>query len=825
MMVLAVLCVVGFMGSGPASAAKKTPKSTVKTTTTTGAKASVAHAATAHDLTAPPSQCPAQDTCVTIPGTTSGPETESGGTVEVGPTQNLGINQWVYINTYQFTPADELSVDWCTDVPSVPLSDQRCLSQGYPLIANTVYAVVTLADGTESLSYQVLEVDNSDPPLTGVIPGSATPGPFFCNATSPCSVNITSLGVGDQGDQTMTSDNTAVIPITFAASRTGCGSTSQSVDTQSEYGIEFLLAIAANASCALSNPSIAFNTDADGPAAVTALSVGTTQVAFTDDPEGPDQQQVLSTGNYKLIPVALTANIVGFKAQEGQSGTLFPLNSFNLTPRMAAGLLTGVESTPLGADVVTCKTISCPVPPCLEVGKKAPTSCSLFNMANYQATFNFPQQFEAFVRSDSSGSNGQLYEWLCNAPNVGVPISIANESVTEPMTAAQDLDALFATGTTPLKTCPIFDQLPPESQSSPVKALGFNDPNQQEIKMNTYVAPGLQGSSINAAFSTMNWAEARYYGMQIAALQNGAGSFVLPSQASLDAAVSDGTSNADGTITPKYASQGAGAYAMPSVVYAAVCADPQPDSQAKAIGDMLTQLLAVSGPSSTQTLPQGFVPLPSALASAAQTDIASDIVGGGSAPLSSCPPSSGATTTTTTTTTTPTVSSSPAAGAPGASSSSGSAGTNSGSASTGSGNVAPTVHSSQGSSAQHSASAPPSSTAQSGGQAAYSGLNSNAGAPQSGSGNGGHAKGGGIHLAFLSLSPSSSRIFLPLVLLVGLLALILGGFMLVSPTFREQLIGVGRTIRQRVRLPRARNGAQAGGDPQRFAKVGSWRKW
>ena len=368
-------------------------------------------------------------------------------------------------------------------------------------------------------------------------------------------------------------------------------STAASVDTESEYGIEFLLPVAAAASCSLPDPSVAFNTAQNGLSAVTSLATGADEVAFTDDPQSADQQQIFTQGNYHLIPVALSANVVGFKAQDSQAGTLFPLNTLDLSPLMAAGLLTGSYDTPLSADDVSCTGETCPVPPCIALGKKAPKTCGLFNMANYQADFEFPQQFESFVRSDTAGSNGLLYDWLCNAPNAGVPISITqsdestvNETFTEPTTAAQELESLFATTSTPLKTCPVYDQLPPEAQGSSVTATGYNDPNQQEIKINNYVAPGLQGSVVNIGVSTMNWSEARYYGMRIASLQNAAGAFVLPTQASLDAAVADGTEDKEGILIPNYDdTKDASAYPMPSVIYAAVCSDPQPTSQATAI--------------------------------------------------------------------------------------------------------------------------------------------------------------------------------------------------------------------------------------------------
>ena len=819
--VVALPCVGGLVNSGPASAAKAKVKTTVRTKPTS----SVAKANVAHDLTPAPA-CPAGDTCETIAGDSAGSVPESGGTVQVGPTQNLGDNQWVYINTYGFTPGSVLHVDWCTNTAPLSTAQPLCLSSGYPLIANTDYTVQTLADGTESLSYQVLEIDDSDVPFTGQDPADASvTGTYFCNATNPCSVNIQNVGVGAQGDFAQTAGNTAVVPITFAASGVGCGSTAASVDTESEYGIEFLLPVAAKASCSLPNPSIAFNTAADGLGAVTSLAAGSTQVAFTDDPESTDQQQILTQGNYSLIPVALSANVVAFKAQESQSGSLYPLNNLDLSPVMAAGLVTGAFGIPSQSDVVTCKNLTCPVPPCLGTGAKGtnpPKTCSLYTMANYQPTFTTPQQFESFVRSDSSGSNGLLYEWMCGAPDAGVPVNTSTsggtESVTEPVTGAQELEQLFATSSTPLKTCPVYEQLPPEAQGSQVTATGYNDPNQQEIKMNGYVQPGSQQSNATAAFSSMNWVEAQYYGMRIAALQNAAGAFVLPTQASLDAAVADGSMNAQGILTPNYTqTKDATAYPMPSVIYAAVCSDAQPTAQATAVSDMLTQLLSVSSSSST-TFPEGFVPLPSALASQATADIRKDIVGGGSAPLTSCPGAPG--TGSSGGGSTGTTGAGAAAAGPPSTSSSGTGNTSHSGAAGGSAGTRSPVVTSDANGRSTSVSRP-QSTGSSPGSAAYSGLNSNSAGQSAGKGAGGSG-GGELHFATFSLSSSSARILLPLVLLLGLLALIVGGFLLLSPTFRQSVILLGRSFRQRVRRSEARS-KSGGGVGQWF--TGTGRKW
>ena len=74
----------------------------------------------------------------------------------------------------------------------------------------------------------------------------------------------------------------------------------------------------------------------------------------------------------------------------------------------------------------------------------------------------------------------------------------------------------------------------------------------------------------------MNWYEALYYGLNAASLQNAAGQFVAPSEASIDAALNDATTNADGTLTFDYTdTSDTAAYPEPVVFYAAVSTTPR----------------------------------------------------------------------------------------------------------------------------------------------------------------------------------------------------------------------------------------------------------
>ncbi len=802
--VLASLCATFAAGLIPSAV------SASQSSKLTHASDEVSAPAQTHDtITAPPTTCPAQYTCTTIPSSAD----SSGGVVDAGPTQNLGDTQWVYVNLYQFTPGTDVEIAYCTDTQSLSAGPPLCVSSGYVLSANPSpqYSTEILTDGTQSLSFQVLDIDSSNDPFQGQEPGDANvKGTFYCNAASPCSLDVIDSGVNGLGEKTASPDNTAQFPITFAQPFSGCGGSAASVTTESEYGIEFLLPIASAAACSRPVPTLAFNTAQDGLGAVQSLATGSAGVAFTDNPESSEQQAVLTGGNYKLIPVALTANVVGYKAEQEQGGILYPVSSFDLTPTMAAGVLTGVYGTPQSADEVTCseslgcpsfggtvctrkgKTTTCTPAPCpyhpTDQKKGEVGACSLFAELNFQQDFSIAQQYESFVRSDDAGSVGLAFDWLCHAPVVPVTVDIPESSGTpyvatysDNMTAAQLIKDGFGTPTKPLTSCPNVDQYPPSPLGASVVYTGYEDPNEQDLKMLSYVEPGLQGGNPNAAFATMNWSEALYYGLQLASLQNGGGAFVTPSATTLDAAVNDATTNTDGTLDLNYSSADPNAYPMTSVIYAAVCGDAETTQTATNISNMLTQLLDVTGSSTTATLPEGFVPLTTGLTETAESEITKDVLGGASADAdqSGCPMTAStaasppAPSGTVSKSPTPSTASSPTSG------------------------VVPTVSGNGGSGSGSRSEPNPSSGSSPQGSSgnAFSGL-SNGGAPGSPRSGAGAAAGG--YLQSLTVASSSSRVFLPLALLLGLLAIVMGAFMAYSPSLRAQVIGLARGSRRRI---------------------------
>ena len=721
------------------------------------------HALAAHgDTPAPP--CPSGYNCQTVPAVC--PSGTTCPTVEVGPVNNLGPDQWVYVNLYDWSTTagsgDYAHINYCSNSAPLP-SAQFCVDSGGQGIAQTTFITQAFATGNSQVSFQTEEIDPTALPLEGSVPGdSGDSGSFFCNATASCAVDITDTGPSDQGTELMSPANTVVVPITFEPETSGCPLAS-TVNTQSDFGADLLFPVAARLSCLDANPSIAFNTAIDGQTAVSSLVSGAIDVAFTDNPEAADQQSVFAGGHFALIPIALSANVISFTAEERAAShrELFPDNQIALTPVMAAGLTTGLFGGG-GADTVACAASGCVVPPCDVGTKKAPvTTCSLLSEVNYESGFLFAQLYSGFDRSDASASTGELLQWLCQAHTT--PTSALGSTFSETQTAAQIVEQGLSPLSTPLTSCPQTEQLPPV-RSGGTGYNAYSDPSQQALKVNAYVTPTVQQPQVLAGFAPMNWGDSQYYGMSVAALQNAAGDFVLPDQTSLDAALSDATVNPDGSLSPDETTTDPAAYPMPSITYAAVPTSGLTASQVTEDQEMLTQVLDLTGGPDTADLPAGFVPLPSSLDQQAQADIATDFTSGktlGGAASNASGGGSSTTTTTSTTIITPT--------------------------------PAPSPNKSSGSTAGSSPAAspivrPPVSTNPSPEPSTHVSLVPSLTTPithPSGSGSTSSSGSRGF-LESIKLTSSSSRLLLPLFLLLGMLALMLGILMFLLPGFRRR---------------------------------------
>jgi uncharacterized membrane protein YgcG len=569
----------------------------------------------------PPPPCPTGYTCISTPCSTG-----SCPTVQAGPTKDLGVDppQYAFVDLYDFPPGDAPGVWLCADTAPLATQAPLCaISWSGAVPVHPVYAPI-FGDGTSMVTYQVPEVQNDgEAAITGEQLGDpSVRGTFFCDdGADPCSLVVFDPGLG--GSETPDSDNTVVLPVTYAASGNGCPSATL-VNTESDFGIEGLIGAADQAGCSGSHPVIAFNTALDSLSAVTDLASGQVQIAFTDDPNSPDEQAVLGD-KYALIPVAVSADVMGFAGYispnvEGQDTTLYPHTSFELTPNMIAGLVTSNPSYETVTSADTIAGVSCKNPG--NSGPKTLDPCPAMEFLNSISGFLPEESYAAYLRSDAAGVTDELLQWLCSAPDHTV--EIGGEAATEADTAAQILDATEWSDSSLDGTCPQTDQFP--ALASPAVLNADKNPQNQAKALYTQVSPGAEPPR-QAGFADLNWYEALYFGLNAASIQNASGAFVAPSEASIDAALSDATTEPNGTLSFDYTNTSdTAAYPQPVVFYAAVSTAPQPSEQAAAVKGVLDDILSLTATPAKAGLPPGVVPLTSALTTQAEADIAKDIV-------------------------------------------------------------------------------------------------------------------------------------------------------------------------------------------------------
>jgi len=577
--------------------------------------ASLAAAAT---LTpAPP--CPSGWTCVAMPCPNAG----ACGQVEVGPTSNLGTDQWVFVRLYGFSNSDSVGTYYCQDTGNLNPSP-NCAMNGSALLSYPFTVVKPFADGSSGFSFNVPLVDEaSGTPLSGGIPPSPpTTETFYCTQTEHCAIEISSRSLSANNSLTPTPRNAVRIPLSFAAPSNGCPS-GRIISTESEFGIERLLPREASYLCSGAHPSLPLNTAINGREAVTALAEGIVPVAFTDDPNAASQQAQLKKGNFILIPIALSANVLAYRAQISDGFTVYPKGQLSVTANVAAGILSGAYQAPSTADLVACNG-PCSTPlrgPCFH-----PTGdCSFFSQVNNDAGFFTTKAYGAYPRSDTAGATSQTLSWICSLPPATANF---NGNATERQSGAQVLMAGFSAGTgTHYSSCPKTDQFPP-LQISGDQFSEVNSPSQQVIKMSKFVLPFQisSGDSTSLGIAPMNWAEARYYGMSAAGLQNAAGVLVTPSPESINAGLNDGTWLPNGSLEPSYTnSTDLAAYPMPSVIYAAVNQSTKiSKADQEGIRSMLGKLLDVTS-GSRGALPEGFAPLTADMVTLARDELANAI--------------------------------------------------------------------------------------------------------------------------------------------------------------------------------------------------------
>ncbi len=151
--------------------------------------------------------------------------------------------------------------------------------------------------------------------------------------------------------------NTVIFPLTFNQGGDGCG-TAPVMQVDSSYSAAQFIPAAGEATCngpggvaalptelpSVDDPGCANGTGTHCP--IYDVIDGSTPVSFTDDPEDPATVAELNAagGKFAYIPIAASATEIAFSGAAGSSfggsTAIYPLDSYELTPAMAAGVMT-----------------------------------------------------------------------------------------------------------------------------------------------------------------------------------------------------------------------------------------------------------------------------------------------------------------------------------------------------------------------------------------------------------------------------------------------------------------------------------------------------
>jgi hypothetical protein len=572
--------------------------------------------------------------------------------VVAGPTLNLASDQYVYLALAHYPAGDTVRVAYCaTDGSGTIDSDPYCATTTPGGIKLSKQFVEIGSNGSTEAAIPV-DFDptgQDNPPLSAVplVQDGQPAGSFFCdNGPDFCDVVVTDDGPTGAGP-TDTSANTVIVPLNFSPGATACPTTDPQLFSDSSFTVEHLIPAVVQATCAQKNGVVSLDTATNTQSEILDLASGNTPVAFTDDPWDSQLNSPLTSGKttFAYIPVALSATVVGFLGgapDEVQSGVVFPLAQYNMTPNMVAGALTtAYEGGGTADSLVTAPANGKPPLNCSQIvgcNKKTLTNYNTFYMLNPEpAGVGQPGAIGSFFSNTAAGTNYQLSNWLCVAPNASFQLTVQKSSGPTQVSVTDTYNTASGTLTTPPTQSPFWDPNTPASEW-PFKTCQATSqfPTLSAGSLNQYQpadTPALQAKSIraygsggNLAFGAMDWSESTFNGMNVAALQNASGNFVTPSQGSIAAAMTDAKTQSDGTLTFNYDDPAnVAAYPMPMVTYAVVPTTPVPAAQAQSVTNFLTNMVAFSS-GKDGTLPGGYVPLPSALATEATQDIVHDIV-------------------------------------------------------------------------------------------------------------------------------------------------------------------------------------------------------
>ena len=650
-------------------------------------------------------------------------------TIDVAPNTNMNDGQFTYVTAKNLPAGHYVRVAFCSTATAS--TDPSCLTGNWESQSLTPTTVPVVANDTNqnltTISYPVFYdptgQGNATIPAHDLINAHGTQPGFNCDAgANPCSLVVTDetadegLGNGPE----ITSENSAVVPIGYAPESSGCPSSDPQVSVSNSFSMEHFIPSAVKATCTGAPGVVALNTSNDNTSVLGDFASGSSVVSFVDNASDPAQLASLLGKGYAFVPVALSGTVESFLAGASSQGQNFPINSYNLTPNMVAGLITSLYQVPNGSttppprpkftlsdNLMSALGAASPPLTCAELAGCPSTKGNAkqvayevrynsFNLLNRVPADNFaPASFGSFNANVASGSSFNATNWICSAPNTPFTVTVDQNPAApggSPVpTRVKVTDANV--GRTTLTAEPLGSSIWPPYQGATwvyPDCHGYSTLPALSATANNYSpgqSPALQAKAMRswcygggvlpqptspqnpcAAFGLMDSSEAQFAGLGSASILNAGGEFVTPTAASLQAAASALTPCAEhdlacpaGTYAANYANPDPAAYPMPDITYAVVPTSTLPYATATAVKDLLTNLVTFSH---SAAVPAGYAPLPDAIYQSALTGIEAAVH---SAPA---PPPAPAADTTTTTTTTPASSSTSGGSSSGTSSSS-----------------------------------------------------------------------------------------------------------------------------------------------------------
>jgi hypothetical protein len=585
-----------------------------------------------------------------IPGTTNG-HYATASTVTVSQTTNL-VNQMVQVSWTGFTPSSQPTYDsTSTDYPVMiaeckglnPTNPNDCYDAtngGEPATfgqygpGNTAFAT-TESDGTGTADIQLftqvqnqfLNCNETTPCSLVVVPAQG--GDSLDFAKPVCSNHDVDQGGTDTGQYAFTAINSAaftangycswikriVIPLYFSPTPSGCplraadftaGGSPMLANAMQSWQVGMCFGSG--------SVELQYNGSLNESEARNYFAEGTDDVAFTTLPLTGGS----TTRPYTYAPVAVAATSVGYWVDNANTGQ--PFTNIKLDARLLTKMLTtsysftddscpngggggfgcdnGVDNNPqnLYADPEFQKLNP-------SVGQNASQPSGFEIPMVLSGNSDMTWETTSWIASDPAASSflaGQFDPW-------GMHVNTYYLGLKYPINGFLPMDPYFPVST---QYAPVY----PLSTLASDMALN-QQPGTQDVKdtvTGNYDSLPPQVTGDRDLWSVIDSADAERFLIPQAALENAAGKFVEPTDASMTAAVKDMTKTSAGTLQTNYTTTDPAAYPLTMVIYAVVPTGGISKTKAAAISQFLDYVANQGQQPGTGTgqLPAGYLPLP-----------------------------------------------------------------------------------------------------------------------------------------------------------------------------------------------------------------------